>query len=160
METLAALLGLDSALVKSMLTERVVKTRTETFTIKLKVEEASLTRDAIVKSLYEVGPRLGAIDSSEGGAGRGQGTRVAASQVLVVWLWILRVSRHARTRHIHEVHTGSCTKSKQDRVSCGTNSLNDDRSRLVAPLSPKPDGISSCERASDYLTNSFFWGHL
>lgn len=37
-----------------MLTQRVVVTRGEIFTKQLSVEDANLTRDAIVKSLYEV----------------------------------------------------------------------------------------------------------
>lgn len=55
LEKLSALLGVKASLVEEMLTQRVVKTRTEVFTKQLGVQDASLTRDAIVKSLYEVG---------------------------------------------------------------------------------------------------------
>lgn len=55
MEKLSALLGVKSSLLEAMLTQREVKTMAETFTKKLEVQDASLTRDAIVKSLYEVG---------------------------------------------------------------------------------------------------------
>ena len=46
---------MKASLVEEMLTQRVVKTRTEVFTKQIGVQDASLTRDAIVKSLYEVG---------------------------------------------------------------------------------------------------------
>ena len=54
LEKLSALLGVKTSLVEEMLTQRVVKTRGEVFTKQLGVQDASLTRDAIVKSLYEV----------------------------------------------------------------------------------------------------------
>lgn len=54
LERLSALLGVTAPLVESMLTQRVVKTRGEVFTKQLEVQDANLTRDAIVKSLYEV----------------------------------------------------------------------------------------------------------
>eukprot|EP00752_Nemacystus_decipiens_P009298 g8309.t1 len=53
LEMLSALLGVKASLVEEMLTQRVVKTRGEVFTKQLGVQDASLTRDAIVKSLYE-----------------------------------------------------------------------------------------------------------
>ncbi|CAM9971674.1 unnamed protein product [Pylaiella littoralis] len=53
LERLSALLGVTAPLVESMLTQRVVKTRGEVFTKQLEVQDANLTRDAIVKSLYE-----------------------------------------------------------------------------------------------------------
>lgn len=60
-ETLSALVGVDASLVVSMLTQRVVKARVgESFTKQLTVQEATLTRDAIVKSLYEVNQSFGA----------------------------------------------------------------------------------------------------
>lgn len=40
--------------MESMLTQRVVVTRGEVFTKQLDVPNAELTRDAIVKSLFEV----------------------------------------------------------------------------------------------------------
>lgn len=40
--------------MKSMLTQRVVTTRGEVFIKQLSVQDAEFTRDAIVKSLYEV----------------------------------------------------------------------------------------------------------
>ncbi|CAM9603433.1 unnamed protein product, partial [Sphacelaria rigidula] len=51
--TLAKLLGVTEAVLESMLTQRVVTTRGEVFTKQLSVTDAELTRDAIVKSLYE-----------------------------------------------------------------------------------------------------------
>lgn len=48
------MLGVDRAVLEAMLTQRVVVTRGEVFTINLGVQDADLTRDAIVKSLYEV----------------------------------------------------------------------------------------------------------
>lgn len=56
--TLASLLGVEEGVLESMLTQRVVKTIGETFTKQLAVPDANLTRDAIVKSLYEVKERL------------------------------------------------------------------------------------------------------
>lgn len=53
--TMASLLGVEEAVLEKMLTKRVVKTRGEVFEKKLEVQDANLTRDAIVKSLYEVG---------------------------------------------------------------------------------------------------------
>lgn len=57
--TLAKLLGVTEAVLESMLTQRVVTTRGEVFTKQLSVTDAELTRDAIVKSLYEVRSRAG-----------------------------------------------------------------------------------------------------
>ena len=48
---------MDETRLEAMLTVREVVTRGETFKIKLAVHEAELTRDAIVKSLYEVRTR-------------------------------------------------------------------------------------------------------
>lgn len=42
-------------MLESMLTQRVVITRGEVFTKQMSLADADLTRDAIVKSLYEVG---------------------------------------------------------------------------------------------------------
>lgn len=53
--TVGSLLGVEEALLETMLTQRVVRTRGEVFEKKLEVQDANLTRDAIVKSLYEVG---------------------------------------------------------------------------------------------------------
>lgn len=55
--TLEGLLGVDKSALEAMLTQRVVKTRGEVFTKQLNVQDANLTRDAIVASLYEVGRR-------------------------------------------------------------------------------------------------------
>ncbi|CAM9166452.1 unnamed protein product [Ascophyllum nodosum] len=52
-ERLSIVLGVDETRLEAMLTVREVVTRGETFKIKLAVHEAELTRDAIVKSLYE-----------------------------------------------------------------------------------------------------------
>lgn len=52
--TLAMLLGVEETVLEAMLTQRVVTTRAEVFTKQLGVPDADLTRDAIVKSLYEV----------------------------------------------------------------------------------------------------------
>lgn len=46
---------MKEAVLEAMLTQRVVKTRGEVFTKQLGVQDADLTRDAIVKTLYEVG---------------------------------------------------------------------------------------------------------
>lgn len=54
MSTLAECLAVEETALESMLTQRVVVTRGETFTIQLSLDDANLTRDAIVKSLYEV----------------------------------------------------------------------------------------------------------
>eukprot|EP00752_Nemacystus_decipiens_P009414 g8417.t1 len=51
--TLAAFLAVDESALEAMLTQRTVVTRGETFTKQLGVDDAILTRDAIVKSLYE-----------------------------------------------------------------------------------------------------------
>eukprot|EP00903_Cladosiphon_okamuranus_P011080 g10459.t1 len=51
--TVGSLLGVREAVLEKMLTQRVVKTRGEVFEKKLEVQDANLTRDAIVKSLYE-----------------------------------------------------------------------------------------------------------
>lgn len=48
---------MDKSALEAMLTQRVVKTRGEVFTKQLNVQDANLTRDAIVASLYEVGCR-------------------------------------------------------------------------------------------------------
>lgn len=48
------LLGVEEKLLVAMFTERVIITRGEIFIRKLNVPDAELTRDAIVKSLYEV----------------------------------------------------------------------------------------------------------
>lgn len=53
--TVGSLLGVEEAVLEKMLTQRVVKTRGEVFEKKLEVQDANLTRNAIVKSLYEVG---------------------------------------------------------------------------------------------------------
>lgn len=53
--TLASLLGVEEAVLEKMLTQRVVQTRGEVFVKQLEENDANLTRDAIVKSLYEVG---------------------------------------------------------------------------------------------------------
>lgn len=48
------MLGVTERVLEAMLTQRVVTTRGEVFTKQLGVVDADLTRDAIVKSLYEV----------------------------------------------------------------------------------------------------------
>ncbi|CBJ30507.1 conserved unknown protein [Ectocarpus siliculosus] len=53
LSTLAALLAVEESALEAMLTQRVVVTRGETFTKQLSAADANLTRDAIVKSLYE-----------------------------------------------------------------------------------------------------------
>lgn len=58
LSTLAALLGLEDSALEKMLALRVVVTRGETFTKQFSVADAELTRDAIVKSLYEVRTHL------------------------------------------------------------------------------------------------------
>lgn len=45
---------MEESALEAMLTQRVVVTRGETFTKQLGLDDANLTRDAIVKSLYEV----------------------------------------------------------------------------------------------------------
>ena len=55
---LSALMGIDTALLETMLTKRVVKTGREEFTKKLGVQDAGLSRDAVVKALFEVCDRL------------------------------------------------------------------------------------------------------
>lgn len=51
-------MGVDAALVEAMLTKRVVKTGREEFTKKLGVQDAALSRDAVVKALFQVRKRL------------------------------------------------------------------------------------------------------
>lgn len=58
--TLAELLGVEESVLEAMLTQRVVTTRSEVFTKQLSVPDAELTRNAIVKSLYEVCTHPGA----------------------------------------------------------------------------------------------------
>ncbi|CAN0528106.1 unnamed protein product, partial [Ectocarpus sp. 12 AP-2014] len=53
LSTLAAFLAVEESALEAMLTQRVVVTRGETFTKQLSAADANLTRDAIVKSLYE-----------------------------------------------------------------------------------------------------------
>ncbi|CAM9539979.1 unnamed protein product, partial [Ectocarpus fasciculatus] len=53
LSTLAAFLAVEESALEAMLTQRVVVTRGETFTKQLSADDANLTRDAIVKSLYE-----------------------------------------------------------------------------------------------------------
>eukprot|EP00903_Cladosiphon_okamuranus_P011132 g10508.t1 len=53
LSTLADFLAVEESALESMLTQRVVVTRGETFTKQLVLDDAILTRDAIVKSLYE-----------------------------------------------------------------------------------------------------------
>eukprot|EP00903_Cladosiphon_okamuranus_P006607 g6454.t1 len=53
LSTLAAFLAVEESALEAMLTQRTVVTRGETFTKQLGVDDANLTRDAIVKSLYE-----------------------------------------------------------------------------------------------------------
>ncbi|CAM9932796.1 unnamed protein product [Scytosiphon promiscuus] len=50
---LSTFLGVEEGALEEMLTQRVVVTRGETFTKQLGLEDANLTRNAIVKSLYE-----------------------------------------------------------------------------------------------------------
>lgn len=45
---------MEEDVLEAMLTQRVVTTRKEVFTKQLSAPDADLTRDAIVKSLYEV----------------------------------------------------------------------------------------------------------
>ena len=54
LSTLSSLVGVPVSSMESMLTQRVVVTRGEVFTKQLDVSNAELTRDAIVKSLFEV----------------------------------------------------------------------------------------------------------
>lgn len=54
LSTLARLLGVEEEALRTMLTQRVIATRGEIFTIQVGLDDASLVRDAIVKSLYEV----------------------------------------------------------------------------------------------------------
>ncbi|CAM9467577.1 unnamed protein product, partial [Ectocarpus fasciculatus] len=53
LSTLARLLGVEEEALRTMLTQRVIATRGEIFTIQVGLDDASLVRDAIVKSLYE-----------------------------------------------------------------------------------------------------------
>lgn len=57
--TLSELLAVEEPKLEAMLTQRVVTTRGEVFTKQLSLSDARLTRDAIVKSLYEVRASLG-----------------------------------------------------------------------------------------------------
>lgn len=57
LSTLASLLAVEESALEAMLTQRTVVTTRETFTKQLGLEDANFTRDAIVKSLYEVGTR-------------------------------------------------------------------------------------------------------
>lgn len=54
LSTLSTLLGVEESMFESMLTQRKVTMRGEVFTKQLDVPGADLTRDAIVRSLYEV----------------------------------------------------------------------------------------------------------
>ncbi len=54
LSTLASFLAVEESALEAMLTQRTVFTMGETFTIQLGLEDANFTRDAIVKSLYEV----------------------------------------------------------------------------------------------------------
>jgi len=54
LSTLASFLAVEESALEAMLTQRTVVTIGETFTKQLGLEDANLTRDAIVKSLYEV----------------------------------------------------------------------------------------------------------
>lgn len=56
---LASLLGVDDAMLERMLLQRVVEARGDVIIRHLDVQDAERTRDAIVKSLYEVGGRRG-----------------------------------------------------------------------------------------------------
>lgn len=55
---MSALMGIDAALLEAMLTKRMVKTGREEFTKKLGVQDAALSRDAVVKALFQVRKRL------------------------------------------------------------------------------------------------------
>lgn len=50
-------MGVEAALLEAMLTRRVVKTGREEFTKKLGVQDAALSRDAVVKALFQVRER-------------------------------------------------------------------------------------------------------
>lgn len=54
LSTLAAFLAVEESALEAMLTQRTVVTLGETFTKQLGLDDANLTRDAIVKSLFEV----------------------------------------------------------------------------------------------------------
>lgn len=54
LSTLSMLLGVEEPKLESMLTQKVVVTRGEVFIKQRGMQDANLTRDAIVKSLYEV----------------------------------------------------------------------------------------------------------
>lgn len=51
---LTELLGVEESVLEAMLTQRIVTTRGEVFIKQRSLSDAELTRDAIVKSLYEV----------------------------------------------------------------------------------------------------------
>ncbi|CAM9208802.1 unnamed protein product [Ascophyllum nodosum] len=53
LDVLSGLMGIEASAVETMLTRRDVKAGGEVYTKKLGVQDANLTRDAIVKSLYE-----------------------------------------------------------------------------------------------------------
>lgn len=55
---------MEESALEAMLTQRVVVTRGETFTKQLSLDDANLTRDAIVKSLYEVRTQFYTVDTS------------------------------------------------------------------------------------------------
>lgn len=54
LSTLAGFLAVEETKLEAMLTQRVTVVGGEAFTKKLGVNDANLTRDAVVKSLYEV----------------------------------------------------------------------------------------------------------
>lgn len=54
LDVLSSLMGVEASVVEAMLTLREVKARGEVYTKKLGVQDANLTRDALVKSMYEV----------------------------------------------------------------------------------------------------------
>ena len=66
-------MGIEASAVETMLTRRDVKAGGEVYTKKLGVQDANLTRDAIVKSLYEVRWIWRAAESWEEIGGRGVG---------------------------------------------------------------------------------------
>ncbi|CAM9355556.1 unnamed protein product [Discosporangium mesarthrocarpum] len=53
LQNLGDLLGVDMGALESLLIQRVVKTRGEVFTKKLDLQDATRTRDAVVKALYQ-----------------------------------------------------------------------------------------------------------
>lgn len=54
LDMLSGLMGVEASVVEAMLTLREVKAGGEVYTKKLSVQDANLTRDALVKSMYEV----------------------------------------------------------------------------------------------------------